>query len=66
MICYLGLVFLTPVVIVPDPMVRFNTSYYSVDEGDGSVEVCIQVTTDQFDNSVQVGYQTTPGSASGM
>ena len=49
----------------PDPKVHLKTSYYSVGEGDGSVEVCAQVTTNQFQNEVRVGYFTTFGSATG-
>ena len=54
------------VVEVPDPKVRLSTGYYLVSEGDGSIEVCAQVTTDQYDNTIQADYVTTPGSASGM
>ncbi|CAI8052156.1 hypothetical protein GBAR_LOCUS28548, partial [Geodia barretti] len=52
------------VVVVPDPTVRLNTSYYSVGEGDGSIEVCAHVTTDQFNNTIQADYVTSAGSAS--
>ena len=52
-------------VVVPDPTVRLNTSYYSVGEGDGIIEVCAHVTTDQFDNTIQADYVTSAGSASG-
>ena len=54
------------VVEVPDPTVRLKSSYYSVSEGDSSVEVCVEVTTDQFDDTFDVDYLTTPASATGM
>ena len=56
---------LPTVVVVPDPTVRLKASYYSVGEGGGSVEVCAEVTTDQFDSTIEADYVTSPGSATG-
>ena len=53
------------VVEVPDPKVHLKTSYYSVGEGDGSIDVCVQVTTDQFDNEIWCDYFTSFASATG-
>ena len=53
------------VVEIPDPRLHLKTSYYSVGEGDGSVDVCAQVTTNQFDNEIRCDYFTTFGSAAG-
>ena len=52
--------------MVPDPTVRMKSSYYSVGEGDGSVEVCAEVTTDQFDSTFDTDYVTSAGSATGI
>ena len=35
-------------------------------EADGSVEVCAEVTTQQFEGSIQVNYSTAGGSAEGL
>lgn len=41
------------------------TGYYSAGEGDGSIEICAQVTTDRFDHTIQFDYLTIAGSATG-
>lgn len=50
---------------VPDPVVHLQSNYYSVGEGDGSVEICAEVSTDQFDETLQANYETSQGSAEG-
>lgn len=52
-------------IVVPEPTVRLKSNYYSVGEGDGSLEVCAEITTDQFDGNFQANYVTTSGSAEG-
>ena len=52
-------------VVVPDPTVRLVSSYFSVDEGAGSLEICAEVTTDQFDGNFEADYITSAGSAEG-
>jgi hypothetical protein len=49
--------------VLPEPTVRLQNNYYTVGENDGGVEVCAEVTTDQFEGTVQANYMTTGGSA---
>jgi len=51
---------------VPEPRLYLQQSFYSVSEADGSVEVCAEVTTQQFEGSIQVNYTTAGGSAEGL
>ena len=52
--------------VLPEPTVRLQNNYYTVGENDGGVEVCAEVTTDQFEGTVQANYMTTGGSAKGL
>ena len=45
--------------------VHWQDSYYSVIEADGSVEVCAELSTLQFEGNVQVNYSTVGDSAEG-
>lgn len=47
------------------PKVYLKNNYYSVNEDDGSIGVCAQVTTDEFDHTVNCDYLTTAESAAG-
>ena len=47
-------------------MVHWEERYYSVGEGDGSVEVCAELSTLQFTGTVEVDYATVADSAEGM
>ena len=51
---------------VPQLAIHMQKSFYSVSEADGSVEVCAEVTTQQFEGSIQVNYSTAGGSAEGL
>jgi len=53
-------------VVVPQPGLYLQQRLYSVSEADGSVEVCVEVTTRQFEGSIQVNYSTVGGSAEGL
>ena len=53
-------------VSVPQLAIHMQKSFYSVSEADGSVEVCAEVTTQQFEGIVQVNYTTAGGSAEGL
>lgn len=52
--------------VVPEPSVHLKSNYYSVGEGEGTLEVCAEVTTNQFDGNFQVKYVTIGGSAKGV
>ena len=52
--------------MVPEPTVRLQSNYYSIGEGDGSLEVCAEVTTDQFDGNFQANYVTIGDGAEGV
>ena len=51
---------------VPDLTVHWQESYYSASETDGSVELCAELSTVQFEGSVQVDYGTVGDSAKGV
>lgn len=53
-------------VVVPEPTVHLQSNYYSVSEDSGSLEVCAEVTSDQFDGNFEADYATAGGSAEGM
>ena len=55
----------TTVIVIPEPTVRLQSNYYAVGEGDGSLQICAEVTTDQFEGNFQANYMTTGGSAKG-
>jgi hypothetical protein len=48
-----------------DLAVHWQENYHSASEGDGPVELCAEVSTLQFEGSVQVNYATFSGSAEG-
>ena len=52
--------------MVPDPTVRLVSSYFSVGEGDDSIEICAEVTTDQFDDTFEADYVASSASAEGL
>ena len=52
--------------MIPEPTVHMQSNYYTVNEGDGSIEVCAEVTTDQFEGTFEANYITTEGSAKGL
>ena len=52
--------------VIPDLVVLWEERYYSVGEGDGSVEVCAELSTLQFTGTVEVDYATVADSAEGM
>ena len=52
--------------VLPTLTLRWQESYYSVIEADGSVEVCAKLSTLQFEGIVQFDYTTFGGSAEGM
>ena len=47
-------------------MVHWQESYYSTSESNGHVELCAELSTLQFEGSVQVDYTTFSGSAEGV
>ena len=51
---------------MPQPKLYLQQSFYSASEADGSAEVCAEVTTQQFEGSIQVNYSTAGGSAEGL
>ena len=53
-------------VVIPELTVHWQESYYSASETDGSVEVCAELSTLQFEGSVQVDYATVGDSAEGV
>ena len=57
--------FLFAEVVVPQLTVHWQKNYYSVSEADGSVEVCAELSTLQFEGNVQVNYATFDDSAEG-
>ena len=57
--------FLFAEVVIPQLTVHWQKNYYSVSEADGSVEVCAELSTLQFEGNVQVNYATFDGSAEG-
>ena len=59
------MLFLT-VIVIPEPAVHLQSNYYAISEGGGSIEVCAEVTTDQFEGTFQAIYMTTGGSAKGL
>ena len=50
----------------PQLAIRMQQNFYSVMESNGSVEVCAEVTTQQFEGSIQVNYSTASSSAGGL
>ena len=52
-------------VVVPELTVHWHRSYYSASEADGSVVVCAELSTLQFEGSVQVHFATFGDSAKG-
>lgn len=52
--------------MVPEPTVHLQSNYYTVSEDSGSLEVCAEVTSDQFDGNFQANYATSEGSAEGL
>ena len=52
--------------MIPEPTVHLQSNYYAVSEGDGSIEVCAEVTTNQFEGTFQAIYMTSGGSAKGL
>ena len=57
---------LTAEMVIPELTVHWQESYYSTSEADGSVEVCAELSTLQFDGNVEVNYATISGSAEGV
>ena len=57
---------LTTEVVIPELTVHWEENYYSTSEADGSVEVCAELSTLQFDGNVEVDYATISGSAEGV
>ena len=51
--------------VIPELVVSWEERYYSVSEGDGSVEVCAALSTLQFTGNVEVDYTTVADSAEG-
>lgn len=52
--------------VVPEPTVHLQSNYYTVSEDSGSLEVCAEVTSDQFDDNFEADYVTSEGSAEGL
>ena len=52
--------------MIPELTVHWQESYYSTSEADGSVEVCAELSTLQFDGNVEVDYATISDSAEGV
>lgn len=57
---------LTTEVVIPELTVHWEENYYSTSEADGSVEVCAELSTLQFDGNVEVDYATISDSAEGV
>ena len=53
-------------IMVREPTVCVHSNYYSVGEGDGSLEVCAELTTDQFDGNFQANFVTIGDRAEGL
>lgn len=58
-------IFVFAVVIIPQLTVHWQKNYYSVSEADGSVEMCAELSTLQFEGNVQVNFATFDGGAVG-
>ena len=59
-------VFMFAEVVVPELTVHWQESYYSTSETTGSVEMCAELSTLQFDGNVEVNYATFGDSAKGI
>ena len=54
------------VTVIPEPTVHLQSNYYAVSESDGSLDVCAEVTSNQFEGTFQANYVTIGGSAKGL
>ena len=54
------------VLVIPQPAVHLHRNYYTVGESDGIIEVCAEVTTNQFEGNLIANFVTTEGSAKGI
>lgn len=62
------IIFLTlyiPDVVETDPMVGLQSNYYAVNEGDGSIEICAEITPTPSEGNILIGYSTIGATAEG-
>ena len=60
-----NMLFVIAEVVVPELTIHWQKGYYSTSETDGSVELCAELSTLQFEGNVQVNYATFGDSAKG-